>query len=59
LQHAPGKRIWQYFYEFLMLFLAVFCSFLAENLREHQVEKEKGKQPVFAFYDDLKIDKAS
>ena len=42
-----------------MLFLAVFCSFLAENLREHQVEKEKGKQPVFAFYDDLKIDKAS
>ncbi len=35
LHHAPGKRIWHYFYEFLMLFLAVFCGFLAENFREH------------------------
>ena len=40
LHRAPGKKIWHYFFEFLMLFLAVFCGFIAENwreqLREHQ-----------------------
>src|SRR5882724_522556 len=41
LHHAPGKKIWHYFYEFLMLFLAVFSGFLAENWREHYVEHER------------------
>jgi hypothetical protein len=40
LHHAPGKKFWHYIFEFLMLFLAVFCGFIAENwreqLREHQ-----------------------
>src|SRR5690349_17420918 len=44
LHQAPGKKIWHYFFEFLMLFLAVFCGFIAENwreqLREHQREQE-------------------
>lgn len=33
-------RIWSQFREFIMLFLAVFCGFLAENYREEQQEEE-------------------
>ena len=36
-----------------MLFLAVFCGFLAENQREHIVEKSRAKQYMRSFYDDL------
>ena len=36
-----------------MLFLAVFCGFLAENIRENIVEKDRGKQYIRSFYDDL------
>jgi hypothetical protein len=39
-----------------MLFLAVFLGFLAENLREHRVEKEKAQQYLLSFYEDLKND---
>jgi len=39
-----------------MLFLAVFCGFLAENFREHQVEKNRGKQYMLSFYEDLRTD---
>ena len=39
-----------------MLFLAVFCGFLAENMREHIVEKERGKQYIRSFYEDLVTD---
>ena len=46
--HTPGKKWAHYFWEFLMLFLAVFCGFLAENFREHQVEKKKGKT-IYVF----------
>jgi len=60
--HPTGtshKKWTHYFWEFLMLFLAVFCGFLAENLREHNVEREKGKQYVISFYQDLKTDTAN
>lgn len=53
LHHAPGKRIWHYFYEFLMLFLAVFCGFLAEYYLEHRIEKEKGNQYVRSMIEDI------
>jgi hypothetical protein len=42
-----------------MLFLAVFCGFLAENFREHRVEKERGIQYIRSFCEDLKYDTAS
>lgn len=55
--HAHGNKNWKsYFWEFLMLFLAVFCGFLAENFREHQVEKNRGKQYMLSLYEDLKTD---
>ena len=39
--HTSGKKWTHYFWEFLMLFLAVFCGFIAENFREHQIEKKE------------------
>jgi hypothetical protein len=39
-----------------MLFLAVFCGFLAEYQLEHKIEKEKGKQYIRSFYEDLTAD---
>ncbi|HTE29435.1 MAG TPA: hypothetical protein VK666_03615 [Chryseolinea sp.] len=57
--HAHGKKNWKsYVWEFLMLFLAVFCGFLAEYFLEHRIEKERGKQFIESFYQDLKTDTA-
>jgi hypothetical protein len=38
--HRGRKKLTHYFFEFLMLFLAVFAGFLAENWREHIVERK-------------------
>ena len=55
--HHEGKKNWKsYFWEFLMLFLAVFCGFLAEYQLEHKIEKDRGKQYTFSFYEDLLTD---
>ncbi len=54
--HTERKKWTHYLWEFLMLFLAVFCGFLAENFREHQIEKERGKQYIQSLYEDLKAD---
>ena len=57
--HSHGKKNWKsYFWEFLMLFLAVFCGFLAENQREHMVEHRKEKQYLSSLVADLKYDTA-
>ena len=55
--HAHGNKSWKaYFWEFLMLFLAVFCGFLAENQREHLVEHQREKQYIFSMIEDLETD---
>jgi hypothetical protein len=54
--HTPRKKWTHYFWEFLMLFLAVFCGFLAENQREHMVEHQRAKQYATLLYDDIKVD---
>src|SRR6187431_2118670 len=54
--HTARKKWTHYFWEFLMLFLAVFCGFLAEYQLEHMIEKERGKQYIESFYEDLKKD---
>jgi hypothetical protein len=41
--HTARKKWTHYLWEFLMLFLAVFCGFLAENQREHFVEHQREK----------------
>jgi hypothetical protein len=57
--HTPRKKWTHYFWEFLMLFLAVFCGFLAENKREHIVEHKRTKIYAQQFYEELKLDTAS
>ncbi len=54
--HTPRNKWTHYFWEFLMLFLAVFCGFLAENFREHQIENNRAKEYARALYDDLVSD---
>ena len=56
LHKAPGRGWKHYFFEFFMLFLAVFCGFLAENYREHQVEHGREKQYIRSMIEDLKSD---
>jgi hypothetical protein len=56
LHHAPGKQIWHYFFEFLMLFIAVFCGFIAENWREQFVEHRREKEFIHSIVEDLKSD---
>jgi len=49
--HTERKKFTHYLWEFLMLFLAVFCGFLAENFREHQVEKNRATQYMLSLYE--------
>ena len=56
--HTARKKWTHYFWEFLMLFLAVFCGFLAEYQLEHKIEKDRAKQYVYSLYEDLKTDTA-
>src|SRR6187401_217379 len=55
LSHSHGKKTWRsYFWEFLMLFLAVFCGFLAEYQLEHKIEKDRELQYIRSLYEDVK-----
>jgi len=54
--HTSRKKWTHYFWEFLMLFLAVFCGFLAEYQLEHKIESDRGKQYAISMYEDLKMD---
>ena len=57
---GTGRKKWtHYFWKFFMLFLAVFCGFLAENQWEHFVEHQREKQFIRSFIEDLKLDTAS
>ncbi len=56
--HTARKKWTHYFWEFLMLFLAVFCGFLAENFREHRIEHHREKQYMQTFLVDLQRDTA-
>jgi len=53
------KKWTHYFWEFLMLFLAVIAGFYAENIREHAVEHRRGKEYLKSFLTDLKTDTAN
>jgi len=54
--HTSRKKWTHYFWEFLMLFLAVFCGFLAEYQLEHIIEHQREKKYINSFIEDLKID---
>jgi len=56
--HPPhGKKTWKdYFWEFLMLFLAVFCGFLAEYQLEHKIEGDRVEKYMHDMVENLKYD---
>jgi len=54
--HTPRKKWTHYLWEFIMLFLAVFCGFLAENQREHFVEHKRAKEYAKSLLNDLRDD---
>ena len=51
--HTSRKKWTHYFWEFLMLFLAVYCGFLAEYQLEHKLEKDREKQFIISMVSDL------
>jgi hypothetical protein len=50
------KKLGEYLLEFFMLFLAVFLGFVAENVREGQMEKVKEKEYMHSLVKDLEAD---
>jgi hypothetical protein len=58
--HVAHKKKWtEYILEFLMLFLAVFLGFTAENIREHKIEDVRAKKFAKSLVNDLKKDTAA
>ena len=57
--HRGRKKWTHYFWEFLMLFLAVFCGFLAEYQLEHVIEHQREEKYVRLLIQDLEKDTAS
>ena len=56
--HTSRKNWTHYFWEFLMLFFAVFAGFMAENQREHFVEHQREKQFIRSLVRDIETDTA-
>ena len=57
--HVMHKKKWgEYLLEFLMLFLAVFLGFVAENVREKIVNREKEKIYISGIIQNFKDDTA-
>ena len=54
--HTPRKKWSHYFWEFLMLFLAVSLGFYAENTREVILHKKEVKTQLNAMLSDLQSD---
>jgi len=54
--HKPEKKWNHYLWEFFMLFLAVFCGFLAEWQLERTIEHQREKQFIHSLAEDQKID---
>ncbi|MBE0649739.1 MAG: hypothetical protein IH595_02750 [Bacteroidales bacterium] len=56
LQHESGRKVWHYFFEFLMVFLAVFAGFIAENWRGQLQEHQRENVFIRSIVEDLKSD---
>jgi len=55
--HVTNKKKWpEYVLEFLMLFLAVFLGFLAENVREQSADRHREKEYMQSMIEDLAQD---
>ena len=57
--HVHHQKKWkEYLFQFLMLFFAVFCGFLAENQREHYIEHLRENQFIKTLVEDIHNDTA-
>ena len=57
--HVHEKKKWlEYLFQFFMLFLAVFCGFLAEYQLEHKIERDRVKKFMHDMVVNLKNDTA-
>lgn len=55
--HHGGKKNWKsYIWEFLMLFLAVFCGFLAEWRLEQMIEHHREEAYIHSIVEDIDAD---
>ena len=52
--HTSRKKWTNYLWEFVMLFLAVFCGFLAEYQLEHKIEKERAEKYLRSMLLDVR-----
>lgn len=59
LHKAPSQGWKHYFFEFLMLFLAITLGFFVENQREHYMEHLKAKEFATSLVQDLQNDTAA
>ena len=50
------RNIWNHLFDFFMLFLAVFCGFMADNWREQLSEHQREKTYILSIVEDLKSD---
>lgn len=57
--HSARKKWTHYFFEFFMLFLAVFCGFLAEYKLEQTIERHREKEFILSMYEDATLDTAN
>lgn len=57
--HRGRKKWTHYFWEFLMLFLAVTLGFIVENKREHYIEEKRARLLVGSLIEDLQKDTAN
>ena len=56
--HTARKKWTHYFWEFLMLFLAVTLGFFVENQREHYIEHQRAKVYAASMKINLQVDTA-
>ncbi len=54
--HTHPSKFLHYFWEFLMLFLAVSCGFFAEYQLEKKVERHRERQYIISLVDDMSAD---
>jgi|SRR5690242_7779854 len=57
--HVEKKGFKEYFFEFVMIFLAVTLGFIAENIRGHLSDKRIEREYIISFVQDLKQDTAN
>lgn len=55
-RHPMLSNIGNHLFDFFMLFLAVFCGFMADNWREQLSEHQREKTYVRSIFEDIKSD---